>query len=71
MLLELGLEVITCGSGAANLPFAEVDYLLRPLVAIVPLQRLVGELARLRGSNPDLIRADQPPWSTAVAKIRL
>jgi len=71
MLGELGLEVITCGAGEANLPFAEVDYLLRPLVAIVPFHRLVGELARLRGSNPDTIRADQVPWSTAVPKVKL
>jgi len=71
LLLELGLEVITCGAGAADLHFAEVDYLLRPLVAILPLHRLVGELARLRGSNPDTIRADQAPWSSAVARVRL
>jgi glucosamine--fructose-6-phosphate aminotransferase (isomerizing) len=71
LLLELGLEVVTCGAGLADLPFAEVDYLLRPLVAILPLQRLVGELARIQGSNPDAIHADQAPWSTAVTKIRL
>jgi glutamine---fructose-6-phosphate transaminase (isomerizing) len=71
LLTELGLEVITCGAGSTDLPFAEVSYLVRPLVAIVPLQRLVGELARLRGSNPDAIRNDQSPWSEAVAKIRL
>jgi glucosamine--fructose-6-phosphate aminotransferase (isomerizing) len=71
LLLELGLEVITCGTGVADLHFAEVDYLLRPLVAIVPLQKLVGELARRRGSNPDAIRGDEAPWSTAVPKVRL
>jgi glucosamine--fructose-6-phosphate aminotransferase (isomerizing) len=71
MLLELGLEVVTCGAGVANLPVVEVDYLRRPLVAIEPLHRLVGELARLRGSNPDVIRADQAPWSTVVPKVRL
>ncbi|HUY09763.1 MAG TPA: hypothetical protein VMW80_10015 [Candidatus Dormibacteraeota bacterium] len=71
MLLELGLEVLTCGAGVADLPFAEVEYLLRPLVAIVPLQRLVGELARLRGANPDAIRGDQEPWSTAMPKVQL
>lgn len=71
LLLELGLTVLTCGVGSADLPFPEVEYLLRPFVSIVPLQRLVGELARLRGSNPDSIRADQAPWSVAVPKVRL
>ncbi|HEY6539225.1 MAG TPA: SIS domain-containing protein [Candidatus Dormibacteraeota bacterium] len=71
LLLELGLEVVTCGAGPSDLSFAEVDYLLRPLVAIVPLQRLVGELARIRGTNPDQTRNDQPPWDAAVARIRL
>jgi glucosamine--fructose-6-phosphate aminotransferase (isomerizing) len=71
LLLELGLEVLTCGTGEADLPFAEVEYLLRPMVAIVPLQRLVGELARRRGSNPDKIRGDVEPWASAIPKVRL
>jgi len=71
LLLELGLEVITCGTGDADLPFASVDYLLRPFVAIIPLQRLVAELARGRGSNPDVTRGDTAPWSSAVPKVRL
>jgi len=71
LLQELGLEVVTCGSGDSDLPFAEVDYLIRPLVAIVPLQRLVAELARLRGTNPDTTRNDQSPWTEAVARIKL
>ncbi|MGC1185679.1 MAG: hypothetical protein WBA31_11115, partial [Candidatus Dormiibacterota bacterium] len=71
LLQELGLEVVTCGSGDTDLPFAEVDYLIRALVAIVPLQRLVAELARLRGTNPDATRNDQSPWAEAVARVKL
>jgi glucosamine--fructose-6-phosphate aminotransferase (isomerizing) len=71
LLQELGLDVVSCGTGAADLPFADVEYLIRPLVAIVPLQRLVGELARLRGTNPDTIRNDQSPWAEAVARVSL
>ncbi|HUY24416.1 MAG TPA: SIS domain-containing protein [Candidatus Saccharimonadales bacterium] len=71
LLLELGLEILTCGTGDTDLPFAEVAYLLRPMVAIVPLQRLVGELARRRGSNPDKIRGDVEPWASAIPKVRL
>ncbi|MGH7640651.1 MAG: SIS domain-containing protein [Candidatus Dormibacteria bacterium] len=71
LLLDLGLEVFTCGAGETDLPFSAVDHLLRPLVAILPLQRLVGELARIRHSNPDTTRGDQPPWSRAVPKVKL
>lgn len=71
LLLELGLQVLTCGAGAPELGFAEVEYLVRPFVAIVPLQRLVAELARLRGSNPDTTRSDQAPWSSALPRVGL
>ncbi len=72
LLEELGLLVLTCGpEPGADLGFATVDYLLRPFVAIVPLQRLVGELARVRGSNPDTIRAEESPWREALVRVRL
>jgi len=71
LLNELGLEVITCGPEGPDLPFAAVDYLLRPFVAILPLQRLVAEMARCRGSNPDLTRGDVEPWASAVPKVKL
>jgi len=71
LLLELGLVVLTCGTGDTDLPFTEVAYLLRPMLAIVPLQRLVAELARRRGSNPDKIRGDVEPWASAIPKVRL
>ncbi len=71
LLHELGLEVITCGSEGSDLPFAAVDYLLRPFVAILPLQRLVAEMARRRGSNPDLTRGDVEPWASAIPRVKL
>lgn len=71
MLRVLGVEVLTAGTHAADLPFAKVDYLLRPFVAIVPLQRLVAEMARRRGSNPDTTREDIEPWASAIARVRL
>jgi glutamine---fructose-6-phosphate transaminase (isomerizing) len=71
LLLQLGLEVISSGTGEVDLPFAEVDYLLRPMVSIVPLQRLVAELARQRGSNPDRIHAEAEPWASAVGAVQL
>lgn len=71
LLGTLGVEVLTAGTGDADLPFAPVDYLLRPFVSIVPLQRLVAELARRRGSNPDTTREDVEPWASAIARVRL
>lgn len=70
-LTGLGVKTITVGAGDYDLPFAKVDYLLRPFVTIVPLQRLVAEFARRRGSNPDAIRTDVEPWASAIARVRL
>ncbi|MHB8393074.1 MAG: SIS domain-containing protein [Candidatus Dormibacteria bacterium] len=71
LLAELGLEIITCGPDSHDLPFTRVDYLMRPFVAIIPFQRLVAELARGRGSNPDLTRGDVEPWSSAISRVLL
>lgn len=71
LLRQLGVEVLEAGPNAADLPCAEVEYLLRPFVAIIPIQRLVAELARRRGSNPDLIRGDVEPWASAIHQVRL
>lgn len=71
MLRALGLEVLTVGAGDNHLSFAKVDYLLRPFVSIIPLQRLVAELARHRGSNPDTTRGDVEPWASAIARVKL
>ena len=71
MLKELNIEAITLGTGDYDLPFAKVDYLLRPFVSIIPLQRLVAELARHRSSNPDTTRGDVEPYKSAIDRIRL
>ncbi|HEU0276741.1 MAG TPA: hypothetical protein VFQ95_02800 [Rhodanobacteraceae bacterium] len=71
MLDALGVEVLMVGTADCDLPFAKVDYLLRPFVSIVPLQRLVAELARRRGSNPDTTRGDIEPWASAIARVKL
>lgn len=71
MLKELNIEAITLGTAACDLPFAKVDYLMRPFVSIIPLQRLVAELARRRGSNPDTTRGDVEPYKSAIDRVRL
>jgi glucosamine--fructose-6-phosphate aminotransferase (isomerizing) len=41
-----------------------------PVVDIVPFQRLMLEVAELRGANPDLIRRDEERWARARAAYR-
>ena len=71
LLADVGVTALTCGQDDEDLPFAPVHSLARPLVAIIPLQRLSAEMARLRGTNPDKIRTDAEPWSSAMKRVRL
>ena len=71
MLQELHIRAILLGTGDHDLPFAKVEYLLRPFVSIIPLQRLVAELARRRGTNPDTTRTDVEPYKSAIGRVRL
>ena len=71
VLKDLGVTTLTCGVQDEDLRFASVPRLVRPLVAIVPLQRVVAEMARIRKTNPDAIHRDVEPWNTAMARIAL
>ena len=71
VLKDLQVEALTCGNQNEDLRFAPVHPLVRPLVAIVPLQRMVAEMARIRGTNPDVIHRDVEPWNTAMGRIAL
>ncbi len=62
----LGVESVTCGSASEELRFPVCDPLVRPLVAMVPLQRLAAEIARLTGSSPDTIHREVEPWKSAM-----
>lgn len=63
MLKDLHVEAITLGASDHDLPFAKVDYLLRPFVSIIPLQRLVAELARRTLGPPKRsMRTSLRPW---------
>lgn len=70
-LKELGAEVYSCGTDQEDLRFSAVERLARPLVAIVPLQRLTAEIARIKRSNPDEIHRDVEPWTTVMGNIIL
>ena len=71
VLADLGVEALTCGIQDEALRFVSVPRLVRPLVTIVPLQRLVAEMARIRKTNPDAIHRDVEPWDTAMGRIVL
>src|SRR5215831_5575522 len=70
-LADLGVVSVTVGEGAEGLPFARADPLVRPLVAIVPVQRLVAEIARAVGANPDTIHDEIDPWKTVAGWLKL
>lgn len=68
----VGMTTIRCGpSAGADLPVPDVAAPVRPVVTVVALQRLVAELARVRGTNPDTIRTDEEPWAGAMKDLRL
>ncbi len=72
LLEEIGVKVVSCGiKEGSDLRFVGGSLLTRPLVSILPLQRLVGELARLRGTNPDTTRSDVEPWASAIGRVKL
>ena len=72
LLNDLGVTSFTCGDHADDdLRFPVVHHLVRPLVAIVPFQRLVAEIAGLKHSNPDDIHRDVEPWNTAMGRYSL
>ncbi len=68
---EVGMDVIRCGPGEVELPYYDASPWIRPLTSIVPIQRVVAEMARLSGTNPDTIRTDEEPWASAIGRLRL
>ncbi len=68
---SVGMDVLRCGGEDTELAFAAVPHWVRPLVAVLPLQRAVAAMARLRGTNPDTIRGDEEPWAGAMKAVRL
>jgi glucosamine--fructose-6-phosphate aminotransferase (isomerizing) len=66
---SLGVESITCGTANEDLRFPACPEHLRPLVSVIPLQRLAAELARLTGGDPDRIHQGVEPWKSAMGKL--
>jgi hypothetical protein len=61
--------VWTCGAAGELLEFARTDPWLRPFTAIVLLQRLTAELARLRGTDPDTLHGGIEPWRSVMTGL--
>lgn len=72
LLHALGAPVFTCADDAgAELRFAPCHPLTRPLVVVLPFQRLVGAAAAALGADPDLTRMEAEPWASAIRAIEL
>ncbi len=69
LALVRGADQGIAALATATVALPEVDELLSPIVAAVPLQRLTYHLALRRGRNPDTMRADEPPWARARAAL--
>ena len=54
---------------AWHTPLPAVPEVIAPVIASVPLQWLALETARIRGTNPDSVRRDDPLYDRAYARI--
>lgn len=69
---RVGAQVVSCGTESyCDLRFAPVPRLARPLVCVVPFQRLVSAAAQRLGSNPDLTHLEEEPWAGAMRAVSL
>ena len=59
------------GLAAETIALPEVDELLSPILAIVPLQLLAYHIAVRRGVNPDIMRADEASYARANEHVKL
>jgi glutamine---fructose-6-phosphate transaminase (isomerizing) len=75
---EIGARVVVlAGAGDAEaralasdfVTLPDVDELLSPIVAVVPLQLFTYHVAVARGVNPDIMRTDEAPY--AAARVHL
>jgi len=59
------------GLAAETIALPEIDELLSPILAIVPLQLLAYHFAIRRGVNPDTVRIAEPPYARARELVTL
>jgi glutamine---fructose-6-phosphate transaminase (isomerizing) len=73
----IGTRIWLVGQGLTTVPGAtafelpELDELISPILAVVPMQILAYQMAVLRGANPDRFRRDDPRYANALRTITL
>ena len=65
-----GLVVATAAEDG-DVRFAATDPLTRPLVTVLPFQRLVSAAAVRLDANPDLTHLEAEPWASAIRAVHL
>jgi glucosamine--fructose-6-phosphate aminotransferase (isomerizing) len=73
----IGARIWLVGQGVTTVPGAtvfelpELDELISPILAVVPMQILAYQMAVRRGTNPDRFRRDDPRYDEALGTIAL
>ena len=67
-LVGQGVETVP---GAAVFELPELDELISPILAVVPVQILAYQVAVQRGTNPDRFRREDPRYADAIGTITL
>jgi len=70
LMRQLGTDCWTIGNNG-DIKIPNVASSVKPLVDIIPLQRIVNQVAEQVGSNPDTIRTDREPWKSAMLGFQL
>jgi len=77
VLDRIGARIWLVGQGVETVPHAavfelpELDELISPILAVVPMQILAYQMAVRRGTNPDRFRRDDPRYADAIGTITL
>lgn len=70
LLDRLGATTLTVAEDG-DVRFAATHPLARPLVTVLPFQRLVSAAAVRLGANPDLTHLEAEPWASAIRAVQL
>lgn len=70
LLDQLGATTLIVAEDG-DLRFAATHPLARPLVTVLPFQRLVSAAAVRLGANPDLTHLEAEPWAGAIRAVQL
>jgi len=77
VLDRIGARIWLVGHGVTAVPGAtvfelpELDELISPILAVVPMQILAYQMAVRRGANPDRFRRDDPRYDDAIGTLTL